>query len=75
MWHFHVDDLQGNRRYNMIIRRDILSELKIDLRFSKNKIQVNGGACEVYTAPMKDVSKINFNASYNCSQVEIFQNE
>ena len=32
-WNFHVDDLQENSRYDMIIGRDFLSEIQIDLYF------------------------------------------
>ena len=53
-WRFHVDDLQKNSRYDMIIGRDLLLELKLDLYFSNFTIKGNGGAYEGCTAPMKD---------------------
>ena len=50
-------------RYDMIIGRDILSELCITLDFSTHSITCNGGAYEGCKAPMKDVDSINFNDS------------
>ena len=38
-WEFHVDDSQGDHNYNMILVRDILSELKIDLFLSDDIIR------------------------------------
>ena len=60
-WNFHVEDSHGNPRYDMILGRDILSNLKIDLRFYDNNIRRNEGAYEGCTEPMKDALKINFN--------------
>ena len=59
MWNFHVDYLQGNHRYDMILGRDILSELKIDLCFSDNTIKGNLGTCKGSKSPIKDGLKIN----------------
>ena len=59
----------------MIIGCDIFSELKIDLCFSYNIIGVNGGAHRGCMDTIKYRSKINFNASYNCSKDKIFWNE
>ena len=73
MCNFHVDDLQGRHRYDMIIGCDILSELNIDLCFSYNTIRLNGGTHKGCTAPMKDVSKINVNVSSDCIKDESFQ--
>ena len=44
MRNFHVDDLQVNFRYNMILGCDIYLELKIDLCFSDNTVRGNVGA-------------------------------
>ena len=57
------NNLQGNHRYDMILGREIMSKLRIYLCFSNNKIRGNGGTYKGYTAPMKVVSNINFNAS------------
>ena len=45
----------------MILVRDILSELRIDLFLSENIIRVNGGMFEGRTDPVKDILNINFN--------------
>ena len=37
-YNFHVDELQDKYKYDMILVRDILSELNIDLCFSENKL-------------------------------------
>ena len=65
MWDFHVGHLHGNQKYDTILGRHILFELKIDLCFYNNTIRGNGGAHEGCTAPMKDVSKISLNLSSN----------
>ena len=56
---FHVDDLRFNHRYDMILGRDMLSELKLDLCLSDNTIRINVGTYKVCTFPMKYFSKIN----------------
>ena len=63
MCNFHVDDLQGNCRYDMILGCNIFYELKIDLCLSNNNVKGNGFAYEGYNAPMKDALKTNFNFS------------
>ena len=60
-----MDHSQGNHRHDMILERGIFSKLEIYLCFSDNKIRVNGGSYKVRTAPIKDFSNINFNASYD----------
>ena len=52
-WNYHVDDWQGNHRYDIILWRDILSKINIDLYFSNNTIRGNGGAHEGCIASMK----------------------
>ena len=74
-WNFHVDDLQGNHKYNMMLGRDILSEPKIDLRFSNNIIRGNGGAYTGCKYSIKDVTNINFNVSPTWIHDKSFQNE
>ena len=56
----------------MILGRDILSEINVDLCISGNIIRRNGCAYEGYTTPMKNVSKINFNASFDVLNDKIF---
>ena len=53
-WIFHVDDLQKHSRYDMIIGRDLLLELKLYLCFSDYATKGNGGIHEEFTAPMRD---------------------
>ena len=59
-----MDDLQGDHKYNMILGRDIFSKLQIYICLSYNTIIGNGGAYEGFTNPMKDMTNINFNASF-----------
>ena len=70
-----MDDSQVTRRYDTIIGCDILSELNIDSCFSDNTIRGNGVTYEGYTAPIKHVSKINFNSSSNWIKGRIFHEE
>ena len=60
-----MDDSQVKHIYYMILGNYILSEFKIDLYFSDNKIRVNGGAQEGCNASMEGISDIHFNMSYN----------
>ena len=75
MWNFHLDELQGNHRYNIILGHNILFKLKNGLRFSDNTTRLNIGAYEGCMAPMKDVSDISFNTSSEWHKDEIFWNE
>ena len=70
-----MDYSLGNHRYDMILGCDILSELDIDLYFYKNKIIVNRVAYKGCTVLMKDISKINLNASSDWIKDKIFRNE
>ena len=51
-WNFHVDDLQKHSRYDMIMGRDLLLELKLDLCFYDCTIKGNVGAYEACTVYM-----------------------
>ena len=55
-----MDDSLVLGRYDMIIGRDLLSELCMTLNFSKHVVECNGGAYKGCTAPMKDVDSIQF---------------
>ena len=70
-----MDYSQYNHSYNMILGRDILYELRIDLSFSENTIMLNGGRYKGRTTPMKDVSKISFNVASNWLKEKIVQND
>ena len=63
-WNFYMDDLQENSRYDMIIGRDLLLELKLDLCFSDYMIKGHGGAYKGCTAPMKDIYNFCDDASF-----------
>ena len=63
-WIFHVDDLQKNSRYDMIIGRDLLLKLKLDLCLSDYNIKGNGGAYGGCTATMKDPSDLCDDTSF-----------
>ena len=58
----------------MILGRDILYELNIDLCLSDNTIWVNVGTYKGCTASTKDVSNINFNSSSDFIKDRIFYN-
>ena len=60
IWKCHIDK-STNGRYDMIIVRDILSELVPDLKFSDNIISVREGTHEGCSTPMVDVSNYDFN--------------
>ena len=52
-WTFHVYYLQKNPRYDMIIGKDLLLELKLDLCLSGFTIKGNGGAYKGCTTPKR----------------------
>ena len=74
-YNFHVYDSQGNHKYDMILGSHILSELKIDSCLFNNTIRVNSGAYEGCTSPIKYISKINFNSSFDWLKDKNFWNE
>ena len=65
MWNSRVDDSNGSHGYDIILGRDILSELNIYLYLSGNSIWESEGTCKVCTVPIKYLSKIHFNSSYD----------
>ena len=66
---FHVDDLQNNSMYDMIIGRDLLLELMLDLCLSDYTIKGNGGAYKGCTAPMRDPYNLCDDASFRNEKV------
>ena len=50
---FLMDSSQNSSRYDMIIGRDLLLELKLDLCFSNSTIRGGKGAYEGFTTPLK----------------------
>ena len=63
-WNFHVDDLQKNWWYVMIIGPDLFSKLQLDLCFSEHIIMGNGGAYEKCTVSMKYPSDLRDDSSF-----------
>ena len=63
-WSFHMGESQRNSRYDMIIGRELLLELKLDLCFFNYTIKGNGGVYEGCTAPMKYPSNMCHDAIY-----------
>ena len=59
-----VDDSRKNSRYDMIIGRDLLLELKLDLRLYYCMIRGNGGAHDGCTVSMKDPYDLRDDASF-----------
>ena len=59
MWKCHVDE-STNCRYKIILGRDLLTTLGLDLKFSENVIIGGEGPYEGCSAPMVDVKKYNF---------------
>ena len=76
-WQFHVDDSPGAHRYDMILGRDIMDKLDLDICFSDNTIKCTkeGAAFEGCTAPMKDLATISPNASSDWLHDETFCHE
>ena len=60
-WNLHVNDSKGKNRYDMILGRYILPELKGQIWFYDQTMRENGRTYKGYTTPMKDVSNINLN--------------
>ena len=64
-----MDGSQENSRYDMIISRDLLLELKFNLCFSDYTIKGNGGAYERCTASMRDPYDLCDDASFRNEEV------
>ena len=56
---FHVDK-KTNSRYDMILGRDLLTSLRLDLKCYQNLIIGDEGLYEGYLAPKADLSKYDF---------------
>ena len=59
-WKWHVDKSTTDR-YDMILGRDLLTALGLDLKFSENVIHGGEGTYKGCSAPMVEVSNYNFN--------------
>ena len=53
-WKCHVND-SAKGRYNMILGRDILTELGLNLKLSEHAIKADDGTFKGYTTPMIDL--------------------
>ena len=60
-WKCHVDDSDDpNPRYDVIIGRDLLSELGMLIDFKNFCVKCEGGAYDGCTAPMVDLNEYTF---------------
>ena len=57
-WNCHADLTDGNSRYDMIIGRDLLSELKFILDFGNNKINCKEGPYKGCSTRMKNFDDV-----------------
>ena len=58
-WKYHVDK-KNHISYDMILVRDLLTTLGLDLKFSGNVIICGKGPYEGCSSPMVDLSKYDF---------------
>ena len=72
---FHVDDSQGNHKYNIIIGREIFSKLKMYLFLTDHVIRGKGGTYEGCNTPMKYMINITVNTSSARLHEETFWKE
>ena len=59
-WKCHIDE-STNGRYEMILGRDLLTALGLDIKFSDNVLSGREGPHEGCSAPMVDVSNYDLN--------------
>ena len=71
----HVDDSQGNHKYDMILEHNTLSKLNIYLCFSNHAVRVNGNTHKGCTATIKYMTNINANISSVRFHKKTFRNE
>lgn len=57
-WTCHVDDSDEHSRYDMIIGRDLLSELKFCVDFGNNEINCDEGPFKGCSTKMKDIDDV-----------------
>ena len=58
-WDFHVDD-SDKGRYDMILGRDVLKELGLNMKFSLHVIEADDGHFKGYTTLMVDLGTYIF---------------
>ena len=54
MWKCHVDD-SANSRYNIILVRDLSTELVLNVKFSENFTKADDGTFKGSTTPIVDL--------------------
>ena len=59
MWKCHIDEYT-TVRYDMILGRDLLTALVLDLKFDENFINGGEGPYKGCSTPMVDVNNYNF---------------
>ena len=63
-WNIHMDDSQRNARYDIIVGRDLLSGLQLDLCFYYYTIGGNGGTYEGCAVSMNYPSDLSNDARF-----------
>ena len=58
-WNWHMDD-SAKGRYNIILGRDILTQLGLNKKNYNHVIEGDDGPFDVYTAPMIDLGTYEF---------------
>ena len=58
-WNFHVDD-SAKVRYYVVLGRDILPELVVNIKFSEHAIKEGDGPLKGFMAPMVDLGMYEF---------------
>ena len=56
---YHIND-SSECKYNMILGRDLLTDLGLDIFFSKTSISVGDGTYEGWTTPMIEMTTYNY---------------
>ena len=73
-WECHIDDNDNNNRYDMIIGRDLLSELKFCVDFGNNIISCNEGPFTGCSTRMKEIDDVLKFTGFD-STLEIYESE
>ena len=58
-WEYHVDD-SAKGGYDVILGRDLLTELGLNLKLSEHVIEAEDGTFKGYTTPMVDLGTYTF---------------
>ena len=74
-WNFYVDD-SDNSRYDMILGRDLLTALGLNLKSSDHVIEADDGPFKGSTPPMVDMGMYEFKYlnTGNITPEELFMN-